>query len=116
MTNNNVLSSLSQFDASKSPASLKFGIFLKTHEIQQIEQALQPVLLMTKKQRQAWVKENQSLIDQLLDTFVEDAQAALDGLDLDAEGLKLSVEFVTSLRNVMNVLQTILYDQGSITS
>ncbi|HYD34980.1 MAG TPA: hypothetical protein VD999_02840 [Vitreimonas sp.] len=96
--------------------SIKFDLYIKTREIKQIAESLQQVMLMSKKDRQAWVKEHEPFVNQLLDTFMEDASSALDGLYLDNEALKMSMDFVMNLRDAINTLQGILYERSNLKS
>lgn len=96
-----------------SPASVKFSLYVKTQEIKQIAENLERVLLMPRKERVSWVQEHQDMVQELLDSFVNDSVLALDGLQLDSEAMKLSVDFITNLRDAINTVQGILRDYGA---
>jgi hypothetical protein len=96
-----------------SPASVKFSLYVKTQEIKQIAENLERVLLMPRKERVSWVQEHQDMVQDLLDSFVNDSVLALDGLQLDSEAMKLSVDFITNLRDAINTVQGILRDYGA---
>lgn len=98
------------------PAAVKFNLFVKTHEIKQLDTSLRHVLLLPAKDRQIWLDEHEEFVNNLLDGFVNDSTLALDGLQLDTEALQLSIDFVTSLRDVMNTLRGILNDAHSLSS
>lgn len=94
--------------------SVKFNLFIKTNEIKQIIDSLQSVMLLPKKDREKWVTDHEEHVNRLLDTFMNDASLALDGLYLDNEALKLSMDYVTSLRDAMNTLHSILYEHRKL--
>ncbi|HEX7018274.1 MAG TPA: hypothetical protein VF209_05205 [Patescibacteria group bacterium] len=93
-----------------SPDEIKFGLFVKSHEVQQIINSLKEIMLLPSAERVKWVEEYQDILTDLLDSFMEDSVLAMDGLQLDSEGMDLSVELVANIREVMNSLQTILSD------
>jgi len=98
------------------PATVKFSLYVKTHEIKQLDDSLRQVLLLSSQERQIWVGEHEGFVNELLETFVNDSNLALDGLQLDPEALQLSIDFVTSLRDVMNTLRGIIDDAQVLTS
>ena len=59
---------------------------------------------------------NEHSTTELLDSFVQDASLALDGLYLDKEAMKLSMDFVIHLRDAMNALNSIMRDTSKIKS
>jgi hypothetical protein len=112
----NSSSSLLLQDQPTSPAAVKFGLFVKTHEIKQLEESLKQVLLMPKQDQMAWLEEHETFVGNLLDSFVTDSTLALDGLQLDNEALQLSIEFVTVLRDVMNTIRSLFNDRTNLMS
>jgi len=108
--------SLFDFDDYAAPGQIKFGLFVKTHEMRQLEQSLRHILLLPKIERNTWIKDHEDLMNNLLESFVQDSTFALDGLQLDTEAAELSIEFVTSLRDVMNTLRGILENAKSLNS
>jgi hypothetical protein len=104
------------FSPQSQPAAVKFSLYVKTHEIKQLDSSLRHVLLMPVKDRQAWLEEHENFVNDLLEGFSNDSTMALDGLQLDPEALQLSIDFVTSLRDVMNTLRGILDDAQSLSS
>lgn len=100
----------------EQPGAVKFGLYVKTREMKQLEQSLKHILLLPKSEREVWLEDHEELVNELLESFVSDSTLALDGLQLDPEAMKLSVEFVTTLRDVMNTLRGILEDAQSLSS
>jgi hypothetical protein len=89
---------------------VKFDLYLKIREIKQISGFLQKILLLTRDRRSIWLKENEDMVNQLMDSFLTDSTLALDGMQLDSEAMKMSVELMASLKNVFNILQTVVKD------
>lgn len=118
---NDIVPSSTLFDwntvgATTQPGSVKFGLYVKTHEMKQLERSLKQILLLPKHERDLWLSDHEGYVDELLESFVNDSAYALDGLQLDAEAMQLSVEFVTSLRDIMNTLRGILEEARSLNS
>ena len=103
-------------ERASSPAAIKFGLFVKNQEIHQIEASLRHVTLMSNRDKQLWLSEHETFVNDLLDNFVEDSTLALDGLQLDGEALQLSIEFVSGLRNVMNTIRSLFNDNYHLPS
>jgi hypothetical protein len=97
-----------QWQDVSQPGSLKFGLYVKTHEMKSLEESLQQVVLMPRPQRQEWLTEHQEFVNNLMDSFVTDSVIALDGLNLDSEAMELASEFVTTLRDVTNMIRSII--------
>lgn len=94
--------------------TLKFNLYLKTHEISQVVDSLKSILLMPKAERKQWASDHEESLTELLEDFMQDASLALDGLYLDNEAMKLSMEFVSQLRDAMNALNSIMRDTQKI--
>lgn len=105
-----------QWQDVSQPGSLKFGLYIKTHEMKSLENSLQQVVLMPRNRRQEWLTEHQDFVNDLLDGFVADSVVALDGLNLDTEAMELATEFVTRLRDVMNMLRSIIESSRTLES
>jgi hypothetical protein len=103
-------------DQPSNPAAVKFGLYVKTHEIRQIEQSLRQIMLLPKTRQRKWLTDHEAHLSELLDSFVSDSTLALDGLQLDGEALELSIEFVTVLRDVMNTIRSLFSDRTNLTS
>ncbi len=101
---------------SGNSAAVKFGLYVKTHEIKQIDQSLRHILLLPKKAQRQWLTDHEEYVTDLLDSFVSDSTLALDGLQLDGEALELSIEFVTVLRDVMNTIRGLFIEKDTISS
>ncbi|PIY79312.1 MAG: hypothetical protein COY81_03475 [Candidatus Pacebacteria bacterium CG_4_10_14_0_8_um_filter_43_12] len=105
-----------QFLTKASTGSSKFDLFLKTHELKEVGSVLEKVILMPKGQRSAWVEENGELIREAVEVFVRDSNLTLEEVTMDTETMELSKELVVSLRDTMNIVQGILFDQPHMVS
>lgn len=93
-----------------STEEIKFGLFVKSHEVSQIVKSLKEIMLLPPDARVKWAEEYHEILNDLLESFMDDSLLAMDGMQLDQEAMNLSVELVGNIREVMNTLQTILYD------
>jgi hypothetical protein len=109
MTMPNVSFQSDYFTSAQSSAVRKFGLYLKAHELQQARQLLETVQHFAPADRQAWLSDHEELVAQVIDGVVNDAAEALDGLHLDKETMKLSMDFVINLREMVNAFQHITY-------
>ncbi len=105
-----------QWQDVSQPSSLKFGLYLKIREMTSFEASLRQAVLLPRQQRQKWLMEQEDFVNELLDSFIADSALALDGLHLDSEAMALSIEFVTKLRDVMNMLKSIIDSTKMVTS
>lgn len=91
-----------------SKEEVKFDLYLKLREIKEISRYLEKILLTKEEKRMLWVNENEDLIHQLLDSFITDSTLILDGMTLDGEAMSMSVDLMSHLRQLFNVLQSLL--------
>ena len=83
-------------------------LFARTQEINSLEKELEKIVLLPKKKRVAWLTEDEQFISSMFADFMDDSMVALDGLQLDPQTAQLSTEYVTKLRDVMNVMNAIV--------
>lgn len=91
--------------------STKFNLYLKTHEVKQINSVLKNIMMMQRDQREEWILENGELVQSAFDTFIDDSNVVLENLNLDDETIELSQELVVSLRDTMQTVESILTDE-----
>jgi hypothetical protein len=96
--------------------STKFNLYLKTHEIREIQKVLRHVLLLPPKRRLNWVEENGQIIQAAFDSFIDDSNLVLEDMMLDDEALELSHELVTSLKNALAIVENILTEEQTLQS
>jgi len=92
-----------------SDDEIKFHLFLKSRELKQISLALQRVMLKEKSERQAWVEENQKIIENLVKVFSEDSSLSLDAMSMDDEAAVLSLELADNLKKTISIINTLFY-------
>jgi hypothetical protein len=102
--------------ASERSAAVKFDLYVKAREIQQISDSLRHILTLPQAKRQEWLEENESIVAELMDSFMDDSVLAMDGLQLDQESMELSVTLVTKMRDAMNMIHRIFSDDDSLVS
>jgi lipid II:glycine glycyltransferase (peptidoglycan interpeptide bridge formation enzyme) len=91
-----------------SSAAVKFDLYVKNRELQQIAQSFRSIMLLPPKQRKKWTEQYQDLIEDLMDSFTDDSLLAMDGIQLDDESMDLSTELVSNLKTTMNIIQDML--------
>ncbi|NCN24161.1 MAG: hypothetical protein GW945_01570, partial [Candidatus Pacebacteria bacterium] len=62
---------------------------------------------MPDKEQQEWIEENADIIHQGFDNFVDDSNNVLQRVSFDSETLELSEDLVVSLRDVLNLVQSL---------
>lgn len=102
-----------QFVSSQVPQATKFNLYLKTHEMRELARVLQKIAKLPKKERLAWAREHAEIVQSAVDFFVEESNATLSELSLDAEVMELSKELVVSLRDAVDMAQGILHTSNT---
>jgi hypothetical protein len=110
----NSLSSLPSSD--NSGLSLKFVLFLKNKEINEIKKVLNKAMLLSQIDKESWKEEYGEMIDQALNLFVDDSNLILKRLSLDEEILELSHQLVSSIQEVMRLADAILGTETQLSS
>jgi hypothetical protein len=96
--------------------SLKTDLFTKTHQLHQLVDELEQIMIMPAPQRHQWANENQDQINDFMDQLAEESSMALSGLDGDEIEMKLSMEYVSELRLVTDLVRSILFDRKRLKS
>lgn len=96
--------------APTNPATKKFQLFVKLREIKALATLLQEVRLKTTAERKAWLQDNEPLIADLVNEFTDDSLSRLQGIGTDRETVSLSVDLVTSLRQTLLLLDSLMID------
>ncbi len=97
-----------------SPNQIKTELFIGIHQLERMNDQLENILLLPKKEREVWVTQNRDRLNQLMDRLFEQSQLALQGVDGDVQTMQLSMEYVSHLRDVMNVMHSIFYGKKSL--
>lgn len=87
---------------------IKFDLFVKSREIKQISQSLEKISLLSEEEQREWINEHETILLDLMNSFMDDSILAMDGLQLDKESMDLSVELVSQLRDAMSSIQKML--------
>ena len=90
-----------------SSSSLKFALYLKNREVTEINKVLGQVVLLPKDKQEIWKQEYGDIINQALDSFVDDSNLILKKLSLDDEILELSHKLVVSLQDAVRSAEAI---------
>lgn len=95
-------------DENTSSAQIKFDLYKKEKEIREISRILRNLSLKSTDERRQWLQENEELVSDLAEEFVDESLYKLDGAQLDSETLELSVQVMTSLRETLGLFQAII--------
>lgn len=99
-----------------SANTLKTDLFTKITQLQRLTDELEHVMLLPKEKREDWIEENESLLGQFMDDMSDDSSLALEGMEGDDTEIELTVEFITQLRDVANMVQSILHGRRRMRS
>ncbi len=98
------------------PSSVKFTLYLKAHELQEISKVLERVARMPERKRKAWAEEHGDFINRALDSIVQESNATLSDLSFDDETLQLSKDLIVSLRDTVDMFHGLLFQTKKISS
>jgi hypothetical protein len=87
---------------------VRFELYRKGKEIREIAQILKGLSLKSRDERRAWLQDNEDLMANLAEEFVDESLYKLDGAQLDSETLELSVQVMTELRKTLGLFQTVM--------
>ena len=87
---------------------IRFDLFRKEKEIREISHVLQKLSAKGRDERRRWLQENEDLVVEMAEEFVDDSFYKLDGAQLDHETLELSVQVMTELRKTLGLFQTVI--------
>lgn len=88
--------------------SQKFVLYLKVKEITAVNDALEVALKMPVDQQKKWAEEYGVILDEALNTFIDDTNIILEKISLDDELLELSEKLVVGLRSAVQHIDTLL--------
>ena len=104
------------FLSSPATSDTKFTLFLKTHELQELTKVLERISTLPEEERKAWADEHGPLINQAIESLVQDSNRTLSQLSLDAETMQLSKDLVLTLRDTMEMMQGIIFESSTLRS
>ncbi len=94
-----------------TPEGMKFGLFIKAREVSQLAEVLQALSTKPKTQRLQWLRENEAVVAELVNTFTDESISTLEGATLDREMMGMSMEMMSNLRRVLLMLDGLFYDK-----
>jgi len=98
---------IERFMTNISNDSVRFDLYLKNRQLKELEVVLKRIVDMPDKEQQEWIEENADIIHQGFDNFVDDSNNVLQRVSFDSETLELSEDLVVSLRDVLNLVQSL---------
>lgn len=102
--------------ASQHEVSNKFRLYLKVREIKGIQKVLAEVEQLSLEAREAWIEEYGDLINDAIDAFVEDSGLSFDNVFSDDEALALSQELIVTLKDAIQTVEGIMYQEVQLES
>lgn len=100
----------------KTQEQLKFDLYLRSRELQQIAAQLERILQKNSRERNNWLKENKRVLESLLKNFVDDSSINLQGLQLDKETAALSMDLAVNLRQTVAMINALFYNLDHLKS
>jgi hypothetical protein len=94
---------------SEDTADLKFDLFIRSREMEQIAVHLESLMLKHKKEREIFVKENRAYLETLMPLLVENSNLSLEGMQLDREAAALSMQLAVNLRKSLSLINALFY-------
>ena len=88
--------------------AVKFDMYVKIRELQQIRDGLRKVVALSELDRKEWIINNETYLAEMMESVLHDTLGTIDGIQLDSEGLDLSVQLVSTMRDTMDVMQSIM--------
>ena len=89
-------------------ASDNFDLYIKVREVSQICDHLHKITLKSNKDRKKWAKENQIIVENMLDAFLGDSVSAMSGIKLDGEAMELSMILMEKMRFMTTTVHGLL--------
>ena len=96
--------------------SQKFILYLKVKEITAVNEALRGALHLPMNEQREWAELNGSILDEALNTFIDDSNSILERISMDDEILELSEKLVVGLKNASKNLDILLAPQDELES
>jgi hypothetical protein len=93
---------------------VKFDLYVQLRKIKQITQTLSQALVSRQTFEKDWLMQNQDLIESLLNDLLDDSLLVLDGVQLDAEGINLSLNLMNDIDLTLNLMQRLVSDEESL--
>ena len=93
---------------------IKQELFVRTHYVEGLAREFEKVRLLPTRKKRLWIKENEQLLDGVLDGLVFDSDLAVDGVTLDEQAAEMSVDFVTKLKKTALLMKQIMRENDKL--
>lgn len=87
--------------------SLKFNLFVRLREMEEIAAQLERIMVMSTAKREAFVNEYRNDLESLLPKLVENSNLSLEGIQLDPEAANLSMQLAMNLRKSLSIINAL---------
>jgi hypothetical protein len=94
--------------------AINFDMYVKIRELSQIGDGLRRIIALPESDKKAWVRNNEGYLSEMMESVLHDTFGTIDGMQLDSEGLELSLQLVTVMRETMDVMQNIMRHSRTI--
>ncbi len=84
----------------------KFDLYVQSRKVKQISLALDR-FAQASSEGHSWLSDDHELVGQLVDELLDDSLLALDGIQLDPEGVELSVDLISEVRKALSMVEQI---------
>lgn len=95
-------------DDQQDREAFKFDMYVKIQELRQISEGLKSIEKLPSADKYAWIEENEAYIMEMMESVLYDSVGIIDGIQLDTESMKLSIELVSTMRDTMTIVQNML--------
>ncbi len=85
----------------------KFDLYVQSRKVKQISLALDRFTQDSSDEGYSWLSDDHELVGQLVDELLDDSLLALDGIQLDSEGVELSVNLISEVRKALTIVEQI---------
>lgn len=105
---------LPEDDLFQDADAIKFELYLRSRELKEISFHLEKIILKNSEERKTWMEENRKVLESLLKVFADGSNLSLNGIDLDEETTKLSMEFAVNLRQTVAIINALFYNSDGL--
>lgn len=93
---------------------VQFDLFRRQHELKEISGILQTLTAKGQEEQKQWIRENEDIMVELAEEFIDESLHGLDGIQMDNETVRLSVEVMTQLRETLGLFQAIIAGEDEL--
>ncbi len=105
---------LDLIEVNERSQEVKFDLYVQLRKVKQITQALNQAALDQQVFEKEWLIQNQDVIESLLNDLLDDSLLVLDGVQLDAEGIDLSLNLMNDIDLTLNLVQRLVNEEESL--